>query len=179
MYNCKMSAALSKGLGLQLFAQSKLTGKKPAAYLDISPLPTSTSHALVWWMLLALLHFCHFSTSMYYCTCGWKVKIGEVLEWDLDSYNVDMSKSTVCKHLGVDLLTLTTSVQELSIICKVLFWISYTAHTSNIGTSISVLNKKIKGPCSLVNFLVYNVVLTHALNNWLFYTPCMQRSYFC
>ena len=144
MYNCKMSAALGKGLGLQLFAQSKLTGRKPAAYLNISPLPTSTSLPLMWWMLPALLHFCHFFTSMYYCTCGWKVQIGEVLEWDLDSYNVDMSKSTVCKHLGVDLLTHTTSVQELSIICKVWFWISYTAHMPKIGTSISVWYKRSK-----------------------------------
>ena len=88
--------------------------------------------------------FCNFSTSMYYCTCRWKVKIGEVLEWDLDSYNVDMSKSIVCKHLGVDLLTHTTSVQELSIICKVWFWISYTAHIPKIGTSISVWYKRSK-----------------------------------
>lgn len=81
---------------------------------------------------------------------------------------------SVAKHLQVSLITHTISVHELSILCKVLFWISYTAHIPNIGTSISVWHKKIKGPCSLVKLLV---VLTHALNNWIFYTPCRGHTF--
>ena len=148
MCNCKISAALSKGLGLQLFAQSKLTGKKPAAYLDISPLPTSTSHPLMWWMLPALHTFL---PLFYFCVLLYmhmESKNWGGLRMRLDS--TCLKVLSVAKHLQVSLLTHTTSVQELSIICKAWFWISYTAHIPNTGTSISVWHKKIKGPCSLV-----------------------------